>query len=150
MAAWEPRSQWRKDPIAIIGGGVLGRRLAIMWASRGATIHLCDSIEAVRLQAKEYFDEHAKEVQQPECQHGQLKLFDKMRDAVPGAWLIIEAIPERLSLKIDVFGQLDDIADSDAILATNSSSYKSSEMIAKVSRKERGECIERDTQTWLR
>lgn len=45
---------------------------------------------------------------------------------------MIESIPERLPLKTEVWGQLDELADSDAVLATNSSSYRSSEMAEKV------------------
>jgi hypothetical protein len=36
--------------------------------------------------------------------------------------MVIGAIPERLDLKRDVFGQLDELAEADAILASNSSS----------------------------
>jgi 3-hydroxyacyl-CoA dehydrogenase len=60
---------------------------------------------------------------------------------VKGAWLVIESIPEKLPLKIEVFGQLDQIADPDAILATNSSSYRSGEMKEKVKGRHRSEYI---------
>ena len=39
------------------------------------------------------------------------------------AWLIIEAVSEDLALKKQVFRELGRLAGSDAILATNSSSY---------------------------
>lgn len=48
------------------------------------------------------------------------------------AWLVIECVPEKLDAKIKIFGQLVALAREDAILATNSSSYKSSEMLAEV------------------
>jgi 3-hydroxyacyl-CoA dehydrogenase len=56
-----------------------------------------------------------------------------MEDAIADSWLVIEAVPEKLQLKIDTFAQLDALAPSDCILASNSSSYKSSEMLEKVS-----------------
>lgn len=59
MSSWQPIPQHLDRPVAIIGGGVLGRRLAVMWASRGGTVNLCDSIPAVREQARQYFDETA-------------------------------------------------------------------------------------------
>jgi 3-hydroxyacyl-CoA dehydrogenase len=46
---------------------------------------------------------------------------------------VIEAVPEKIQLKIDTFGELDTLAPADCILASNSSSYKSSEMLEKVS-----------------
>jgi len=56
---------------------------------------------------------------------------------VPGAWLVIESLAEDLDLKREVMGQLDRMADADAILATNSSSYCSSAMLDQVEHPER-------------
>jgi 3-hydroxyacyl-CoA dehydrogenase len=55
-----------------------------------------------------------------------------MDSALPKAWLVIEALPEKLSLKIDIFGQLAEQAAEDCILASNSSSFKSRFMLDKV------------------
>lgn len=41
-------------------------------------------------------------------------------------------MPEKLSLKIDTFAELAKLAPKDAILVTNSSSYKSREMLENV------------------
>lgn len=49
--------------------------------------------------------------------------------AVRGAWLVVEAVPERLRLKVETFAELERLAPGDAILASNSSSYRSSEML---------------------
>ena len=57
---------------------------------------------------------------------GQVSLFDDLAQAVRGAWMVIEAIPERLDLKREAFEQLDDVADADVILASNSSSFPTS------------------------
>ena len=64
---------------------------------------------------------------------GKVQAFEHMKDAVANAWLVIEAVPEKIQLKIDTFGQLEELAPTDCILASNSSSYKSSEMLEKVS-----------------
>jgi 3-hydroxyacyl-CoA dehydrogenase len=57
---------------------------------------------------------------------------ESIQEAVKDAWLVIEALPEKLPLKIDIFGQLSQQAPQDAILASNSSSYKSRLMLDKV------------------
>lgn len=46
-------------------------------------------------------------------------------------------VPEILSLKISLLGELDAILPDDCILASNSSSYTGSEMFEKVKNKER-------------
>jgi 3-hydroxyacyl-CoA dehydrogenase len=51
---------------------------------------------------------------------------------VKDAWTVIEAVPEKLSIKIDTFADLEKLAPKDALLVSNSSSYKSSEMLEKV------------------
>lgn len=45
---------------------------------------------------------------------------------------MIEAVPEKLPLKISTFAELSTCTPKDCILASNSSSYKSSEMLDKV------------------
>lgn len=64
---------------------------------------------------------------------GVVHAFESLEDAIANSWLVIEAVPEKIQLKIDTFGELDTLAPADCILASNSSSYKSSEMLEKVS-----------------
>lgn len=64
---------------------------------------------------------------------GGITTFEGLAHALSNAWLVIEAVPEKIQLKIDTFEQLDKLAPGDCILASNSSSYKSSEMLEKVS-----------------
>lgn len=64
---------------------------------------------------------------------GKAQAFEKIEDALVDAWLVIEAVPEKIQIKIDTFALLDTQAPPDCILASNSSSYRSSEMLEKVS-----------------
>lgn len=59
-------------------------------------------------------------------------MHEDLAEAVKGAWNIIEAVPEKLQLKIDTFADLERLCDDDALLVSNSSSYKTSEMLEKV------------------
>jgi 3-hydroxyacyl-CoA dehydrogenase len=61
-----------------------------------------------------------------------VQVFQDLKPALRDAWLVIECVPEKLDLKIDTFAELEQLAPSDSILATNSSSYKSREIAAKV------------------
>lgn len=121
-------------PIAVIGAGTLGRRIAATLAGHGATVRLYDVDERQLVDAKAFAS----------------GLFESLRDggenlttttdisnAVRDTWLVIEAIPERLDLKQRMFAELDELAPPDAILATNSSSLKSSLLIGEVSKPER-------------
>ena len=41
---------------------------------------------------------------------GEVVVSSDLSETVRGAWMVIEAIPERLELKREVFGQLDELA----------------------------------------
>jgi 3-hydroxyacyl-CoA dehydrogenase len=57
---------------------------------------------------------------------------DDLGAALPGARFVIEAVPEDLSLKLDVWRLLNRHADDDAILASNTSSIDINEIAAAV------------------
>src|SRR5260370_35740487 len=48
-----------------------------------------------------------------------------LAEALDDAWLAVEATPEKLEIKIPLWGEIDEAAAADTIFATNSSSYPS-------------------------
>ncbi|WP_052865362.1 3-hydroxyacyl-CoA dehydrogenase family protein [Streptomyces niger] len=126
-------------PVTVIGGGTLGRRIALMFASGGSKVRVYDLSADVREAAVSYVEQTLPSVvaDREGAAAGCAQAFDDLDAAVGGAWLVIEAIPERLDLKTTLFGQLDAAADDDTIIASNSSSYASRLMIDKVNHPER-------------
>lgn len=128
-------------PIAVDGAGVLGRRIASVFAAGGTDVRIFDVSQAQREAARDYTEEHMQRVKRAlnltASPSGQVSLFDDLAQAVRGAWMVIEAIPERLELKREAFGKLDEFADGDAILASNSSSFASSRLVDQVKHPER-------------
>jgi 3-hydroxybutyryl-CoA dehydrogenase len=57
-----------------------------------------------------------------------VSFHNEIAEAVKGVDLVIEAIPERLNLKREVFAQLDNVCGDATILATNSSSIRISKI----------------------
>lgn len=128
-----------KRPIAVIGAGTLGRRIALMFASGGGTVRVCDVSPTQREAARAFIDEQLPAVlkQVGSDTPATVEFTDDLAEAVRDAWLVVESLPERLEVKVPVFGDLDRLAPEDAILATNSSSYPSSQVIERVTRPER-------------
>jgi 3-hydroxybutyryl-CoA dehydrogenase len=125
-------------PVAVIGAGTLGRRIALMFASHGAGVKIHDLSEAQRDTALDYVSNNLPVLSdQYGVEPGRVSTEADIADAVHDAWLVVEAIPERLELKKQVFGQLDELAPADAILASNSSSYASRLFLDKVHHPER-------------
>ena len=128
-------------PIAIDGAGTLGRRIAAVYAAGGTDVRIFDLSAEQREAAVEYVEQHLAETRKTlglrATRKARAQAHDDLRTAVQGAWMVIEAVPERADLKTEVFGQLDGLADRQAILASNSSSIPTSQMIGKVEHPER-------------
>jgi 3-hydroxybutyryl-CoA dehydrogenase len=130
-----------KRPVAIDGAGTLGRRIASVYAAGGTDVNVFDLSAEQREAARDYAEQHLEETRKTlglsDARTGRIEAFDDLGEAVRGAWMVIEAIPERLDLKRKVFGRLDELADEDAILASNSSSLPTSQFIDDVKHPER-------------
>ena len=64
---------------------------------------------------------------------GQWGAFEDLPAAVKDVWLVIEAVPDNLEVKLPTFAELEKCTPQDCILASNSSSYRSSELIERLS-----------------
>ena len=126
-------------PVAVIGAGTLGRRIALMFAAHGGDVRIHDLAGAQRHAAVDYVTQNLPAVADglTGVAPGRVSAEADIAEAVHDAWLVVEAIPERLELKKQVFGQLDELAAADAILASNSSSYASRLFLDKVHHPER-------------
>ncbi|KAK4183952.1 hypothetical protein QBC35DRAFT_77161 [Podospora australis] len=144
--AWQP-PVISSRPVAVLGAGVLGRRIACTFVSGGYNVHIRDPSAEARQAAIQYIDENKIPYQQnlPKTTGivvpGSYSASEDIETAVKEAWLVIEAVPEKIELKIDTFAELDAKAPADCILGSNSSSFKSSLMLAKVANPDRRRLI---------
>jgi 3-hydroxybutyryl-CoA dehydrogenase len=115
-------------PIAILGAGTLGRRIALTLATRGAEVRLYARSAATRDGGVAFAKEQLPAVLAtlPGSKAGTIVGVDDMAAALRNAWLVVESVPENLELKKDIFKHIDTLSEPDAILASNSSSYSSS------------------------
>jgi 3-hydroxybutyryl-CoA dehydrogenase len=120
--------------IAIIGAGTLGWQMGLTFSAAGVPVHLHDVSTVALERGLSLIGGEAErlavsgELPAARSALGRIRPCAKLADAIDGAWLAIEAIPERLDLKRALFRELSAIADADVVLATNSSSYKSREL----------------------
>lgn len=123
-------------PVAVVGAGTLGRRIALMLALRGGEVRITDPSPDQRAAAVAYVEQQLPGLVERTsgASAGRVTAADDTASAVVDAWLVVEAVPERLELKREVFGELDRVAPADAILASNSSSYPTSRFADAVTR----------------
>jgi 3-hydroxybutyryl-CoA dehydrogenase len=127
--------------VAIIGAGTLGRRIAAVYVGGGSDVHIFDLSAEQREATREYVEEHVAQTQQTLGLHpdrrGRVEISGELQEAVAGAWMVIEAVPERFDIKTELFGDLDRLTEPEAILCSNSSSIPTSQIIGKVEHPER-------------
>ncbi len=126
-------------PVAVIGAGTLGRRIAMMFASRGGTARIYARRTEQLASATQYVNEALPKVLKDRGfgEPGVLTATTSLAEALDGAWLAVESAPEKLEIKIPLWGQIDEAAAADTIFATNSSSYPSRLMAENVRDKTR-------------
>jgi len=119
--------------IAIIGTGAMGKRIAIKAATYNYDVKLYD-IDIGKLQN---FVRTWKNFVKKTESLGTITFCNDISDTVADVDLIIEAIPENLQLKLEIFNRIDKVAPHNAIIASNSSSFPISKLEGAVGRKDK-------------
>ena len=119
--------------VAVIGAGFLGKQIATQTASFNYTVRIYDKQTEIleKLKKKLVRRKKIKKAQ------GDVTSHNNLSEAVADADLIIEAVPEILELKKEIFSQIDKTAPPHAIIATNSSSIVVSSIEDAVQRKDK-------------
>ena len=133
--------------IAVIGAGTMGRGIAYAAAFGGYKTVLDDISPSVLDQAtawiKQSFEEGVSRGKVEACVRDKalslISTATDVKDAIREAELIIEAVPEELEMKLELFRILDEFAKSGAIFASNTSSLSITEFTGNAASRER--CI---------
>ncbi|OJJ08211.1 hypothetical protein ASPVEDRAFT_878621 [Aspergillus versicolor CBS 583.65] len=117
--------------VVVIGAGTQGRRLAYMWSSRGGSVFLVDLNQKQLKDGLEYVEQLRTEATGHSGTWGDVQIStpDSLESILHSAWLVVECVPENLALKQKILSQLDSLAPSHTIIASNSSSYGIGEVI---------------------
>jgi len=133
------------ERIAVIGSGTMGHGIAQVAAMNGLRVGLYD-IEEGRLvaalgQVRSSLDRLARSGKLDETGTaealGRIETTTELASAVDGAEVVIEAVPEVLELKHQVFRQLDATCPAETVLATNTSQLSITEIAAVTAYPER-------------
>lgn len=122
--------------IAVVGAGIMGRGIAYAAAIVGYDTSLYDvSEEVLETSAKEIGALAQKGVERGKvdakvAEAMQVTTTTHLDEACMGAQLVIEAAPENILLKLELFEQFDRFCPPGAIFATNTSSMSVTEMAA--------------------
>ena len=112
--------------VAVIGAGTMGAGIALAVAAGNFDVDLVEVDSAVRERAQARTQKDAERMKAPQAA-ARVRFVDSIGDLDPDTDLAIEAVPEALSLKHQIFTQLD-ARLKNAVLATNTSSLSVAEI----------------------
>ena len=127
--------------IAVIGAGVMGRGIALASARSGFTTAVVEPSEKIATSAKQECQKIlAKSAEKGETSpsDGDAALsrmsWSARVDGAKGADLVIEAVPESVSIKAELFRALAPLLPAAGVIATNTSSLSITELAATTDR----------------
>ncbi|AND42292.1 MULTISPECIES: 3-hydroxyacyl-CoA dehydrogenase [Cytobacillus] len=130
------------NTITVVGSGVMGKGIAYTCAISGFEVYLNDiNLEIIDKAKNDIYSLLEGSLQKgfiSEDQYGKAKdrlhFETDLEAAAENADLVIEAVLEKIELKIDIFKKLDSICSPETILATNTSTMSPTEIGAQTSR----------------
>ncbi len=132
--------------VSVIGTGTMGMEIAQVILMGGYNVTIYDKNQQALKKAKEFITTNLKKLEKKNKLPNnltaneiieQLQTANNLPQAVKRHQLIIEAIPEIMKLKQDLFKDMSELSTGDTILATNTSNMPVTEIASKAKDPER-------------
>ncbi len=135
------------EKIAVVGAGVMGRGIAHAGALGGFDVRLHDLDSGTLENATSSIEKEMKNaVEKGRLEQGEMhealnriSAIEDLEKAVSRAGLVIEAVLEKMDLKLELFKRFDGLCEPETVLATNTSTMSPTEIAAATERPDR--CI---------
>ncbi|MBO8171366.1 MAG: 3-hydroxyacyl-CoA dehydrogenase [Bacillaceae bacterium] len=122
--------------LVVVGSGVMGRGIAYVGAVGGFNTKVIDVNEDALASARQEInaifqkgiDRNKISVEDAEAAKARLQYEQSLEEAAKQADIVIEAVPEKISIKKQVFETLDKYAPEHCLLATNTSTMSPTEI----------------------
>ena len=133
------------ERVAVIGAGLMGLGIGVEFARFGYSVSLYNTTDATSKKAMEIAGEDLDlmvetqliTTEEAKAAYSRLRPTTDVEDAASGADYVIESVLEILTLKQKIFARLDEICPPPAVLATNTSSLKVTNIASAVRHPER-------------
>ena len=128
--------------ITVIGAGTMGNGIAHTFAQKDFNVNLvdisADALERAIATISKNLDRMVKKERITEDDKNNtlsnITTYTDIKEGVKGVDLVVEAATENIDLKLKIFKQLDEICDSNTLLATNTSSISITKIAAVTNR----------------
>jgi len=109
--------------VAVVGAGAIGGSWAALALAHGLTVRVADPDGDARARLAASVTDHLRDLDAGDDALDRLTAHADVADAAAGADLVIEAGPERVEVKRELFVALDAVAPPDVVLASSSSGF---------------------------
>ena len=128
--------------ITVIGAGTMGNGIAHAFAQKDFNVNLVDisadalnkALATIEKNLDRMVSKEKITAQEKANTLGNIKVYTDIDQGVKGVDLVVEAATENVNLKLKIFKQLDEICDSNTLLATNTSSISITQIAAVTNR----------------
>lgn len=121
--------------IVVIGGGTMGAGIAYLAAAGGFDVDLIEPDSAASERARQRIAKDAERAKTPDAP-ARVQMYSALPTGTQ-AEAVIEAVPERLDLKREIFARMAQTFDANTLFATNTSSLSVAEIAQGVPHPER-------------
>ena len=131
--------------IAVIGAGTMGNGIAHVFARFGYNVTLIDvsapqlekALQTIKKNLGRQVEKGVITTAQQEASIKKISTSTSMAEGIKEADLVVEAATENAALKMKIFRELDELAPTNAILATNTSSISITRIASSTKRPEK-------------
>lgn len=128
--------------ISVVGSGTMGNGIAHIFAQHGYEVSLIDikseflekALTTISKNMDRQVAKGAISQEEKDASLSRISTFTSLEDGVKQADLVVEAATENMTLKLDIFRQLDQFSPPKAILASNTSSISITKIAAVTKR----------------
>ncbi|WP_142502600.1 3-hydroxyacyl-CoA dehydrogenase family protein [Klebsiella sp. 2680] len=126
--------------VTVLGGGLMGSGIAQIFAAHGVAVTIYD-IDTSVWKAPDTIRSNLQRMQADDATIEQIlsrvTFCGQLAESVNGAQIVFECVPEQLSLKQQLFHELDALCPPETILASNTSVISISDIARDVTHKQR-------------
>ncbi len=123
--------------VAVIGAGLMGHGLALVFARGGHEVYVTDPQADQLATVKARVAETLMALEESDDYLANIVCSPSLEEAVARVDLVVEAAPEKLELKQELFERIEAAASEDCIFASNTSVIPISQVMARVKNKSR-------------
>jgi 3-hydroxybutyryl-CoA dehydrogenase len=127
----------KPEKIAVVGAGLMGHGIAQIFADAGHAVAIHDPDPEALARVPQRVRDIFRALEADDARAELIALHERLEDAVKDADFVIEAGPERVYVKREIFAALDALAGPDVVLASNTSAIPIRDIAAKTRNKSR-------------